>query len=632
MGKIFSYSSIGTPAGDDPVFIGDYSTDNANPEIKYATTDNLFKRDTIWAKDVNGLSLKDDGGTLSLIIADGGNIGVGTTDVESWDSNYRVFQFGVGAIAGHLTSSSLDFYNNAYWNGSNTKYRKTGAASVIQLNSSGEMYFAVTASGTIDTNITWSYALAIDNSARVGVQTTTPSFPLDVNGQAQIGAGDDKTPDSAGDGHLMINGSGYVGFFSLDGSAGWLGHNSASRSLYLATDETARLTITGAGLVGIGTTSPSVTFHTVRASSGMVARLENTSVTNSILEFKNSTPTTYYIVGGPSNLILGNATTAGATTVNISTNGNTHIGGADASFKLQVTSTSYQAARINSNATAGGAISILSDKTNPANLLLSFSRTVNSTANVNWMAGNFYSSASYFGIHYKNADLKDTNAKFDTSTIANNLFYINTSGDTYMRGGVNTHTPAASTGHNTGRFVQCFDTIVTLYDGKIVTYVAPLGPPNVPATTLGSGSSTVYPVAVGAKRLVFSEHATMGTKLSLGIHSLAPYDGKLIKLKMTPSATFAESVKLGFYTGASAVDLSPSAGDVTVTSYTYATIANTSLVADTVLTVNASDFTSDSGLSFSEDDFLSFFIEPAGTSAGADAFLRISSVFEFQIT
>ena len=101
-----------------------------------------------------------------------------------------------------------------------------------------------------------SERMIIDNTGKVGIGTTAPDYPLDVNGKVIVGGGDNQTPDALGNGHLMIDGNGYTGFASLDGTAMWVGHNSGSRSLYLATDETARVTVTGGGLVGIGTTSP----------------------------------------------------------------------------------------------------------------------------------------------------------------------------------------------------------------------------------------------------------------------------------------------------------------------------------------------------------------------------------------
>jgi len=70
-----------------------------------------------------------------------------------------------------------------------------------------------------------------------------------------IGSNDDITPDSAWDGHFTIDGNGYGGGMSLDGSLMWVGHNSSARGLALATDETNRFYVTGsAGYVYVNST------------------------------------------------------------------------------------------------------------------------------------------------------------------------------------------------------------------------------------------------------------------------------------------------------------------------------------------------------------------------------------------
>mgnify|MGYP003108625648 CR=1 FL=1 len=65
----------------------------------------------------------------------------------------------------------------------------------------------------------------------------------------------DTTPDAHWNGHFVVDGNGYAGGISLDGSAMWVGHNSSARALYFATNETMRVNITGAsGYLYHGTT------------------------------------------------------------------------------------------------------------------------------------------------------------------------------------------------------------------------------------------------------------------------------------------------------------------------------------------------------------------------------------------
>lgn len=92
--------------------------------------------------------------------------------------------------------------------------------------------------------------MRILESGYVGIKTANPESILHLN------PGTNLTPDANGVGHIMIDGSGYTSFFTMDGTGTWIGNNSGSRSMILATNETARLTVLGGGNVGVGITSP----------------------------------------------------------------------------------------------------------------------------------------------------------------------------------------------------------------------------------------------------------------------------------------------------------------------------------------------------------------------------------------
>jgi len=80
---------------------------------------------------------------------------------------------------------------------------------------------------------------------------TAPSDKLEVTGNASIGDASNISMSVASAGQLKIKGNGYTGAIALDGSAMHIYHNSNSRSLVLGTNETARLTIGGAGGVTV---------------------------------------------------------------------------------------------------------------------------------------------------------------------------------------------------------------------------------------------------------------------------------------------------------------------------------------------------------------------------------------------
>jgi hypothetical protein len=85
-------------------------------------------------------------------------------------------------------------------------------------------------------------------------------YSVHITGGVVINQMTDISPSAGAAGQLTIGGNGYSGFVALDATAMHIGHNSGSRDLILATDETERLRvqaggnikITG-GSVGVGT-------------------------------------------------------------------------------------------------------------------------------------------------------------------------------------------------------------------------------------------------------------------------------------------------------------------------------------------------------------------------------------------
>ena len=90
-------------------------------------------------------------------------------------------------------------------------------------------------------------AIRITSDGRVMMGSAIGSEGTFTNASLALGSNNDVTPDGSGNGHLVIDGNQYVGFVSLDGTVMWVGHNSAVRTVIIAPNETAVLSVTGNG-------------------------------------------------------------------------------------------------------------------------------------------------------------------------------------------------------------------------------------------------------------------------------------------------------------------------------------------------------------------------------------------------
>lgn len=98
-----------------------------------------------------------------LRIDQNGNIGIGSTDIESWGIGFVAIEFPYTAIINSKSSSSMYLGSNFYYD-TGWKYKSTEQASLLVMDSTGTIVFRTAVSGTIDTAITWDYKFKIDNA------------------------------------------------------------------------------------------------------------------------------------------------------------------------------------------------------------------------------------------------------------------------------------------------------------------------------------------------------------------------------------------------------------------------------------------------------------------------------------
>ena len=235
------------------------------------------------------------------LIVQGGNVGIGAT-LENW-GGHSVLAIGTGGnLAGRNYDSSdttIELTENSYSTGGNTdslsKYIVNGEATAFRLQA-GKHKFLVASSGTADASISWTTAMTIDNSGKVGIGTTAPAQLLDIVSATSSTIRMENTGDSGttiimdADRSAEDGGLGSVVFYwngtavaSFGGQSGPDTANKDDGKLVFSTatsggSRQVRMTIDDTGKVGIGTTAPAKILDIVGSTDNGL--LEGVQITN----------------------------------------------------------------------------------------------------------------------------------------------------------------------------------------------------------------------------------------------------------------------------------------------------------------------------------------------------------------
>jgi hypothetical protein len=222
--------------------------------------------------------------------ANTGAIGIGTA-ASAWGTGGNS-SIDFGTLGSINSGGNLQITTNAYYNGTNWIYKTTNYATQIQqMGASGVLNFLVAPSGTAGNTVTFVTALSIANAGNITVSAPTSGDALVVNSvsgaaalsayghgtavgvvYSQAGTGAAFYADSSdSQGSLLISpaaGAGaYSSFLKVNSTGLQIGHNSASRTLDLLTNNLVRVSTNGAGNVIVNAPASGVGL-TVNAVSG----------------------------------------------------------------------------------------------------------------------------------------------------------------------------------------------------------------------------------------------------------------------------------------------------------------------------------------------------------------------------
>lgn len=199
----------------------------------------------LYTNSTNAMTFGTTDGTTDMTLDASGNLGLGVSP-SAWGSA-RAFDMSGGVGIASINNESY-YVNNGYYNGG-WIYKASSYATMYVQNSTGQFQWHTAPSGTAGNAISFTQAMTLDASGRLGIGTTSPNYLLHigagaVNAQLQFTTTGTGTTTSDGF-HLGVNNSTLNAFILQKENA----------DLQFLTNDTERMRITSGGELLINTTS-----------------------------------------------------------------------------------------------------------------------------------------------------------------------------------------------------------------------------------------------------------------------------------------------------------------------------------------------------------------------------------------
>ena len=225
-------------------------------------------------------SIKFQTGTTDRLILDAsGNLGLGVSP-SAWNTVTPVFQIGYTAFSAYQNTQAIYSSNGVYTSG--WKYLSNTNATYYSQNEAGPGIHAWfnAPSGTAGNAISFTQAMTLDASGRLGIGTTSPNTALDVNGTINV------RTNGYQFGRITTNNN--------DGENGGLTFQYIASNVF-----TNGMVLNQVGNVGIGTTSPTGKLHSYIGdiTAGNAPASSGTTPVNAMLNLTNNRGVGMYFGG-----------------------------------------------------------------------------------------------------------------------------------------------------------------------------------------------------------------------------------------------------------------------------------------------------------------------------------------------